>query len=218
MNWKKQVFDSFRFYGVTDIAEDSRDILKKIDKAYAGGADIIQLRSKTLSDAALYRLGLAIRKIANRRKKLFFVNDRLDLALAVAADGIHLGQDDLPVDWVRKTLKRNTLRMWIGKSTHSLSQALKAQREDVDYIGVGPVFKTPTKPDYPPVGIDFVRQASANVRRPFVAIGGIDLTNIETVLEAGARRIAVVRALFEKENTYEIAQQFAKKIDAFTGA
>ena len=213
MNWKRKVFASFKLYGVTDVREESRDILKKIDRAYAGGADIIQLRSKTLEDGALYRLGLAIRKIADRRKRLFFVNDRLDLALAVMADGIHLGQEDLPVAAVRKILKRVGIPMWIGKSTHNGAQARKAEAEGPDYIGIGPVFSTPTKPDYTPAGLARVRQAAAKIRIPWVAIGGIDLSNIETVLQAGARRIAVVRALFEKENTYEAACELRKKIE-----
>ncbi len=213
MNWKKKVFDSFKLYGVTDVSEDFGDILKKVDRAYAGGADIIQLRSKMLGDNALYRLGLAVRKIAVRRRKLFFMNDRLDLAMAVEADGIHLGQDDLPVAAARKILKLAGMRMWIGKSTHKLAQSQKAQREGADYIGVGPVFKTPTKPGYRPAGLDFVRQAAQQIRIPFVAIGGIDLLNLSSVLEAGARRIAVVRALFEKENPYEAAREIRKKIE-----
>ncbi|HLD50574.1 MAG TPA: thiamine phosphate synthase [bacterium] len=213
MNWKKEVFSSFKLYGVTDTCEDSKDILKKIDRAYAGGADIIQLRSKTLEDGALYRLALRIRKIAERRKKLFFMNDRIDLAIAARADGVHLGQEDLPVGAARQILSRARFSMWIGKSTHNAAQARMAQREGADYIGVGPVFKTPTKPDYRPAGLAFVRQAAEQIQVPFVAIGGINLSNISSVLEAGARRIAVVRAIFEKENPYEAAYELRKKIE-----
>ncbi len=213
MNWKKKVFGSFKLYGVTDAREDSLDLLKKIDLAYAGGADIIQLRSKTLGDGALYRLALGIRKIAERRKKLFFMNDRVDLAIAAHADGVHLGQEDLPVAAARKILNNARSPMWIGKSTHNAAQARMAQREGADYIGAGPVFKTPTKPDYPPAGLAFVRQAAKQIKIPFVAIGGIDLSNISSVIEAGARRIAVVRAIFGKENPYEAAYELRKKIE-----
>ena len=215
MNWKKKVFASFKLYGVTDISAESRSTLKKIDQAYAGGTDIIQLRSKTLSDGALYRLGLAIREIANRQKKLFFVNDRPDVAIAVAADGVHLGQADLPVAAARKMFKKAGVEMWIGKSTHRLNQACQAQKEGADYIGVGPVFKTPTKPDAKPAGLEFVGQAARQIQIPFVAIGGIDFSNIESVLRAGARRVAVVRALFAKEDIYEAAQKLKQKIDSF---
>lgn len=213
MNWKKKVFSSFKLYGVTDVREDSKDILRKIDLAYAGGADIIQLRSKTLGDGALYRLALKVRKIADRRKKLFFINDRLDLAIASGADGVHLGQEDLPVAAARKILSRSRISLWIGKSTHEESQARKAQREGADYIGVGPVFKTPTKPDYQAAGLELVRRAAKEIKIPFVAIGGIDLLNVSSVLEAGARRIAVVRAIFGKGNPYEAARELRKKIE-----
>ena len=213
MNWKRKVFISFRLYGVTDVREDSKDILKKIDLAYAGGADIVQLRSKTLGDGPLYRLAVSIRKIADHRKKLFFMNDRVDLALAAGADGVHLGQEDLPVPEVRRILNRARILMWIGKSTHDMAQARTAQREGADYIGVGPVFKTPTKPGYRPAGLEFVRKAAEQMEVPFVAIGGIDLVNISSVIEAGARRIAVVRAIFGKENPDEAACKLRKKIE-----
>lgn len=213
MHWKRKVFDSFKLYGVTDVRDDSKDILHKIDRAYAGGTDIIQLRSKTLGDGALYRLAVLVRKIAERRKKLFFMNDRVDLALAAHADGVHLGQDDLPLALARRILRRAAMPMWIGKSTHNPAQAREAQREGADYIGVGPVFKTPTKPDYRPAGLEFVRKAAELIDVPFVAIGGIDLTNISSVIKAGAGRIAVVRALFGKGNPYETACELRKKIE-----
>lgn len=194
MNWKNKVFKNFKLYVVTDIRGEDPSLLEKVEAAYRGGADIVQLRSKTLSDAALYRLGLKWRKIADRYRKLFFVNDRLDLALAVGADGVHLGQEDLPMKGVRKILARGPL--FIGRSTHSLEQALSAVKEGVDYIGVGPIFETPTKPTYCPVGLDLIRQVQKKVRIPFVCIGGIDPTNIREVLKAGASRVAVVRAVF----------------------
>ena len=194
MNWKKKVFENFKLYAITDLREEEEEIFKKVDAAYRGGADIIQLRSKTLSDAALYRIGIQFRKIANRYQKLFFVNDRTDLALAVEADGLHLGQDDLPMEGARKILKGKNL--FIGRSTHSLAQAVAAVQDGVDYIGLGPIFETPTKPTYKPVGLDLIRQVKRRVRIPFVCIGGIDETNVRRVLDAGASRVAVVRAVF----------------------
>ena len=146
---------------------------------------------------------------------MFFVNDRFDLAVALRADGLHLGQDDLPIAVVRKELLRAGIKMWIGKSTHEIQQSLDAQKEGADYIGVGPVFETPTKPGVASTGLRFVREASARVKIPMVMIGGIDLSNLSTVLRAGARRIAVVRALFAKEDSYEAARKIREKIENF---
>ena len=210
MNWKKSAFKNFKLYAVTDLREENPEILKKVESAYRGGADILQLRSKTLSDAALYRLGIRWRKIADRFRKLFFVNDRIDLALAVEADGVHLGQDDLPAGGVRKIL--NGRSIFVGRSTHSLEQALRAEREGVDYIGVGPIFETPTKPAYKPVGLDLIREVKHGIRIPFVCIGGIDTTNVGEVMEAGASRIAVVRALFGAHDVGEAARKLREAI------
>ncbi len=213
MNWKKKVFENFRLYAVTDLSGDDPRILNQVEAAYRGGADIVQLRSKHLSDASLYRLGLRFRKIADRFRKLFFVNDRLDLALALKADGVHLGQDDLPMEAVRKIVAPGPL--FIGRSTHSLEQALDAVREGVDYIGVGPIFKTPTKQHYRPVGTRLIRKVAGRVRIPFVAIGGINSTNIGEVLAAGARRVAVVRAVFGSSDPCAAARELCEAMEAY---
>ena len=207
MNWKEKVFEGFRLYAVTDLGAESPEALQKIEAAYRGGADIVQLRSKVLADAALIRLGLRIRKIAEKSRKLFFMNDRLDLALATGADGVHLGQDDMPVRMVRKLAVQAGRKIWIGKSTHDLKQALAAVNEGADYIGVGPVFATPTKPHVKSVGLKFVKQAAARIRIPWVAIGGIDLGNIRAVVEAGAARVAVVRAIFAAQDPEDAARK-----------
>lgn len=214
MNWKDEVFRNFKLYAVTDLKNDSPEILSKIEAAYKGGVDIVQLRSKNLSDRALYELGKKIRVTADRCQKLFFMNDRPDLALAVDADGVHLGQDDLPVAVVREMFKVANRKMWIGKSTHSLEQGKAAILEKPDYIGVGPVFATPTKPGYVPAGLQYVQQAAQELNIPFVAIGGIDLSNIQQVLNAGARRIAVVRAIFSADNIDEATQQLREEIES----
>ena len=215
MSWKNKAFDDFKLYAVTDAQEESAGILKKIDRAYAGGVDMIQLRSKTLSDAALYRLGMKVRRIADKRQKLFFINDRPDLAVLLEADGVHLGQEDLSVIAVRRFLKNAGKHLWIGKSTHDLQQARRAAREGANYIGVGPIFATPTKPGYPATGLNFIRQAIHSIRIPFVAIGGIDLSNIDEVLQAGARRIAVVRAVFSEDDPYDAAEKLKDKIQSY---
>ena len=213
MGWKEKAFKNFSLYAVTDLRVEGPAVLRKIEQAYRGGADIVQLRSKMLSDAALIRLGLEIRKIATRQKKLFFVNDRIDLALALGADGVHLGQDDIPVRIARALAMRAGRKLWIGRSTHSLSQALAAVKEGADYIGVGPVFATPTKPHAKFVGLKFVKQAGARIRIPWVAIGGIDLGNVAVVTAAGATRVAVVRAIFAANDPESAAREFKLQLE-----
>ncbi|MFH0985659.1 MAG: thiamine phosphate synthase [Candidatus Omnitrophota bacterium] len=207
MDWKKRVFEGFRLYAVTDLKEESSDTLRKIEAAFRGGTDIVQLRSKVLPGAALVRLGLKIKKIAEKSRKLFFINDRVDIALLTGADGVHLGQEDVPVRQARKLAKRLGRRIWVGKSTHTLKQALAAVKEGADYIGVGPVFATPTKPNARSVGLRFVKQAAATVRIPWVAIGGIDLGTIRDVVAAGASRVALVRAIFAAKDPERAARE-----------
>lgn len=206
-DWKQETLKNFNLYAVTDLTDTGDEVVENIDRAFSGGVDIVQLRSKALSDREMYQLGLKIKPIAAQHRKLFFVNDRLDLALAVGADGLHIGQDDLPVKRVREIAAKAGQSLFLGKSTHSLAQALQTSREDVDYIGVGPVFATPTKPAYQAVGLDLIPDVSKNVRIPFVAIGGINEDNIHQVLQAGATRVAVVRAIFNTGDPYESAKR-----------
>lgn len=212
MDWKEKVFEGFRLYAVTDLKIEDPGFLQKVEAAYRGGVDIVQLRSKVLPDAVLLRLGLRIKKIAEKSRKLFFMNDRIDLALATGADGIHLGQEDLPVQMARKLARQAGRRFWTGKSTHNLKQALAAAKEGADYIGVGPVFATPTKPGIKSVGLRFVKQAAMQIRIPWVAIGGIDLGNVRDVVTAGASRVAVVRAIFSARDPEEAARKLKQQI------
>lgn len=213
-DWREKVFKDFRLYAVSDLKPgfSRKDFLRKVEAAYDGGADIVQLRGHGVSDDVLLEVGLKIRAIAEKRKRLFFVNDRLDLALAVGAHGLHVGQNDLPVREIRSILKRSGQKLFLGKSTHDLKQALLASREDLDYIGVGPVFSTPTKPNYKAVGLNLVRQAARKIKCPFVAIGGINLDNLDEVLNAGAHRIAAVRAIFEVRDSKAAARRFTERI------
>ena len=212
MNWKKEVFKNFKLYGVTDFQGHSETLLRKIEEAYRGGTDIIQLRSKILKDNDIIRMGMKIRKIADHYQKLFFVNDRIDLAILLKADGLHLGQEDLPIHFARKISKQMKWPLILGQSTHSRPQILKALEEAPDYLAVGPVFNTPTKPSYAQVGLGLVKWASDRVDIPLVAIGGIDYHNMDQVLRAGAKRIAVVRALFQGDQTNAQAKKLKSKI------
>lgn len=215
MDWKKKCLKEFKLYAITDLKREDPEIIRKIEAALAGGVDVIQLRSKHLSDRSLIDLGMKILKITRRMKKLFIVNDRLDLMKVIDADGVHLGQDDLPIQVARKLIRDP--KKIIGVSTHSLQQATKAQKEGADYIGFGPIFTTPTKPDYPPVGLTEVRKVAKKIKIPMVCIGGIDRMNLGSVRFVGGSRVAVVRAIFEAVDPYEAAKdlraQLLKKLE-----
>lgn len=190
-------------------AGKNRDLTDIAHKTILGGADIIQLRDKLSSSREIIQQAKSIKQICTKYKKLFIINDRVDIAACIDSDGVHLGQDDIPVEDARKIFPPRKL---IGVSTHSIDQAKAAQQAGADYIGVGPVFSTPTKPDYKSVGLDLVKWASENIQIPFVAIGGIDINNIDDVLNAGAKNIAVVRAVCAAEDVRGAAFQLKEKI------
>jgi thiamine-phosphate pyrophosphorylase len=160
--------------------------------ALRGGVDIVQLRLKRSADAEIVRSAERFAALCRRHGALFMLNDRPDLVEAAGADGVHVGQDDIPVDEAREIVGPDRL---VGLSTHNPQQIDAAER--VDYIGVGPVHETPTKPGRPAVGLELVSYAAAHAGVPFFAIGGITPCNVQGVLGAGAERIAVVRALTE---------------------
>lgn len=165
-------------------------------EAVEGGAGIIQLRDHSVADGELLRAAQIFREVADETGALFIVNDRPDIARLSGADGVHVGQDDLSPAAVREVLGTAPL---IGLSTHTTDQVLAAQSEPVDYIGVGPIFATPTKEGREPVGLDLVKTAAAHSRIPFFAIGGIDASNVSTVVRAGATHVAVVRAVIDSD-------------------
>jgi len=170
---------------------------RMVMEACLGGVDIVQFRDKTLAqNKNRFDLATRLREICGEYGVLFIVNDFLEVAMACGADGVHFGQDDMAMDVARKILHQNGVKNFlVGRSTHSLDQALRAEQEGADYIGIGPVFATPTKPTYNAVGLELVRQVTTRVKTPHVAIGGIDSNNVEQVLAAGAERVAVVRAV-----------------------
>jgi thiamine-phosphate pyrophosphorylase len=175
-------------YFVTGAETDER----VLDEALAGGVDVLQLREKEASDEEILAAAAHFRRLCDEHGALFVLNDRADLAVAAGADGVHVGQDDEQVAAVRARLGEGIA---IGLSTHSPEQLASGLEGGADYVCVGPVFATPTKPDYPAVGLELVREAAAVADRPWFAIGGIDGTNVRDVAAAGARRIAVVRAI-----------------------
>lgn len=162
----------------------------------SGGADVVQLRAKGCSAAEVAAMGKAILPILREGGVPLIINDLPDVALAVNADGVHVGQDDMPVREARARAAGPTGRkVLVGKSTHSAAQALAAAEEGADYIGFGPLFATPTKPDYSPIGLDDIRTVSAEVAIPVFCIGGIKLENLNAVMSAGCRRAVVVSGI-----------------------
>jgi thiamine-phosphate pyrophosphorylase len=167
------------------------DLARAAEQIILGGADIIQLRDKVSDTKTFFSTALAVRKVTAHFKIPLIINDRADLAADIDADGVHLGQDDLPLDIARTLMGKGKI---IGCSTHSLEQALKAQADGADYIAVGPIFSTPTKPDYKAVGLDLIKEVKEKIIVPLVAIGGIGGNNMPEVLSRGAKIVAVVRA------------------------
>jgi thiamine-phosphate pyrophosphorylase len=176
-----------RLYAIFDLGT-----MPLLPMAIAGGADVVQLRDKHASDEELVDAGKAIADACREGGVLFVMNDRPDLALECGADGVHVGQEDASVESVRAMAGD---RLLVGVSTHSPAQADAAEASDADYFAVGPVHETPTKQGRPAVGLELVRHAAASASKPWFAIGGINPANARAVVDAGAERLAVVRAL-----------------------
>lgn len=166
-----------------------RDPVEVISAQIKGGADVIQLREKDMSKKERLELGQKIRELTRQSGTLFIVNDDVDLALILDADGVHLGQDDIPIRFVRPLMKDKI----IGISTHSIKQAEEAIASGADYIGVGPIFETATKEDREAlVGLNLLSKIKASCPIPYVAIGGIGKDNIRSLADAGCHRAAVI--------------------------
>jgi thiamine-phosphate pyrophosphorylase len=186
---------AFELYGITDQASargrDDREVARAL---IAGGVTCLQYRAKKVSALEQWRTAKDLASICRRADVTFIVNDRVDLALEVGADGVHLGQDDLPLEAARRlAAAAGRPALLIGRSTHTLEQALQAQREGADYIGYGPLYATQTKENnVPPVGVESLGAVLAAVAIPVVAIGGIKPAQLQAVAAQGARHCAVV--------------------------
>jgi thiamine-phosphate pyrophosphorylase len=223
------VHTTARLYLCTDARRDRGDFEAFVDAAFAGGVDIIQLRDKSLEAAEELELLEVLHTAARRHGRLWAVNDRADLAALSRAPVFHIGQKDITLADARSFLGKEAV---IGLSTHSPDQvdaAITASpgRNGLDYFCVGPVWATPTKPGRAAVGLELVRYAAEAIRRaeaadvgkidgvvPWFAIGGIDLGNVEQVVEAGARRIVVVRAITEADDPAGAAAELLAALDA----
>jgi thiamine-phosphate pyrophosphorylase len=205
-----------RLYLVCGQASDSPDpgghtLPDLLRGAIAGGVEIVQLREKHLPDEEFVAVANAARALCERLGALLIVNDRPLVAREVGADGVHVGQEDMPVAEVRELLGPDML---IGLSTHASGEIDAVDTELVDYIGVGPVHATPTKPGRPPVGLELVRYAAEHASVPLFAIGGLDAENAAEAIDAGARRLCVLRAIASAQNPEQAARELRGLIDA----
>jgi thiamine-phosphate pyrophosphorylase len=198
-----------RLYLVTDARPGGRDPEEVLPAALSAGVDIVQLRDKAASDETLREAAAVFRACCDAAGALLVVNDRPELATEAGADGVHLGQDDAAPQTAREIVGDELI---VGRSTHSPAQIDAAR--DVDYIAVGPVHATPTKPGRPAVGLDPIRHAAAHARIPWFAIGGLDAENLDEVLGAGARRIVVVRAIAQADDPGAAARALRRALDA----
>lgn len=207
---KKKSFRNWKLYVITDPKTgDHLSLTEVVRQAVAGGASVVQLRDKKASDAELVDCAKALLKITRPKRVPLIINDRIIVAKLAGADGVHLGQEDASLEDARKILGKEAI---IGRSTHSQAQAIEAQEEGFDYIGVGPVFKTPTKPKLRPVGLGLVEFAARKLRIPFVAVGGIDERNVEQVKKSGAKTVAVVRAVMRSKDPKRSVKNLLRKM------
>ncbi|TSB46704.1 thiamine phosphate synthase [Alkalicoccobacillus porphyridii] len=189
----------FRLYAITgEEFHPGRELVEVMEQAILGGVDIIQLRDKKSSKKNVLKKAQQLRELTSKHNVTFIVNDHLDVAMAVGADGIHVGQDDLPLAETRKVVGPD---MIIGISTHHIDEAKAAEAGGADYIGVGPIFPTKSKEDVvDPVTTSYIAQIEEDISIPYVAIGGIKRHNLKQVMEAGAKRVCMITEIVAAED------------------
>ncbi|HMJ06979.1 MAG TPA: thiamine phosphate synthase [Chthoniobacterales bacterium] len=201
---KSGIWETARLYGILDLAYISPTEAGRVAREMiSGGVDLIQLRAKRQTVSAIAALAADIHPITSAAGTPLVINDHAEIARDIAAEGVHVGQDDRSVAEVRSIVSADC---FIGKSTHSLAQAKRAVAEGADYIGWGPLFATPTKPDYLPIGLDEIATVHAAVQLPIFCIGGIKLENLGQVVAAGARRVVIVSGLLQAADVAEYAR------------
>lgn len=203
---RHQLLERSHLYLVTS---SSDQLFTTVEAALQGGLTLVQYREKTEDDSVRLSHAQKLRQMCHHYGALFIMNDRVDLALAVDADGVHLGQQDVPIALARQLLGPQRI---IGRSTTNADEMQRAIAEGADYIGVGPVYETPTKVDKPAAGLEYVEYAAKHATIPWYAIGGIDPTNINEVLSAGAQRVAIVRAIMQAEQPTLVTQYFLSQL------
>ncbi len=197
---RRQILTTARLYLVTS---STPDLLARVEAALQGGLTLVQYRDKHSNDLDRLVMAQQMCQLCHHYGALFILNDRVDLALAVDADGVHLGQQDVSVALARRLLGSQRI---VGRSTTNPAEMARAIQEGADYIGVGPVYETPTKAGKAAAGLEYVQHAAKHATVPWFAIGGIDSSNINDVLKAGAPAVAIVRAIMESENPTHAVQ------------
>ncbi|MHB8280062.1 MAG: thiamine phosphate synthase [Candidatus Humimicrobiaceae bacterium] len=213
---KQELLNIVDLYFITDSRLTRRGIIEDIKSAINAGVKAIQYREKEKSTREMLKEADKIKNICKKNNVLFIVNDGIDIALATDADGVHLGNNDMPYEIARELLGKNKI---IGLTVHNMKEAKRAEKLGADYIGVSPIFKTRTKPDAGiPKGLELIKEVKNNTTIPFVAIGGINENNIKSVLTAGAKSIAIISAIVTKSDVERECKKFRDIILTYYGA
>jgi thiamine-phosphate pyrophosphorylase len=198
----------FKLYLITDRSIMGSHFYDRVEEALKGGVRALQLREKGLSVRELFEMAVKLREVTLRYKTKLFINDRIDVALSVGADGVQLGQKSLPVDRVRNLVGE---KMMIGVSTHSKDEAFEAEHGGADFITFGPIHESPSKKKYgPPVGIEMLENITGKLSTPLFGIGGIERDRVSSVLESGAWGVALISAIFASDNTKKETKEFVR--------
>ena len=199
-----RVLHECRLYGIIDLAYvEASEIVRVAGEMIEGGVDLIQLRGKGKSLDELAGCAARLHELTSRSSTPLIVNDHAEIAKEIPIEGVHVGQDDDSIEVARHKAGRHIL---VGRSTHSVDQALAAQREGADYIGFGPIFATPTKPDYSPIGLADIERVHTELTIPIFCIGGISVDNLQRVIDAGAKRVVMVSALLKAHSIIDYAR------------
>ncbi|MCI0532128.1 MAG: thiamine phosphate synthase [candidate division Zixibacteria bacterium] len=207
---KRQILRHARLYVLIDAGlVGKRDLIRVAKQIASGGADLVQYRHKISDDGKFLQKALELKKIFKHKGIPLIINDRLDIAYCIDADGVHLGQKDLPVAAARKLLGKSKI---IGASAETENQAKSAQREGADYIGLGPIFHTTTKKIEKVRGLNLLRQIKGSLKIPYFAIGGINLQNLNQITQAECQRIVVGSAILNSRNPREACRKFSRRM------
>ncbi|MBQ6344792.1 MAG: thiamine phosphate synthase [Methanobrevibacter sp.] len=194
-------------YLVTDKSEDVEKFLNTIEEAIKGGTTVVQIREKTADTLDFYNLALKVKEITTKYNVPLIINDRVDVALAIDADGVHVGQSDMPCDVTRRLIGENKI---LGVSAATIEEAQKAQKDGADYIGTGAVFPTQTKDDAPSVTKQELKEIVDSIDIPVVAIGGITLENAHELVDTGISGLSVVSAIMSSDNPKKSSEELLK--------
>lgn len=206
----KKLLNEIDLYFITDSNLTKKNILEDIEAAVRSGVKIIQYREKEKDTKYMIEEATKIKEVCKENNTLFLINDRVDVALAVDADGVHLGREDMPYNIARRLLGKQKI---IGLTIHNLEEAIEAENIGADYIGVSPIFETKTKPDAgKPSGLQLLIDLKENIKIPYVAIGGINEYNIKNVLDTGTRAVAIISTIITKDNVEKECKKFRRII------